>query len=138
MSSRSRQNTVDRNSRSNINRINTASNNNNNEEERSGAIKRTRLDNATYTSMHNLASSSSSDTAAAAATSSSSSYDNFIGNPPKKYDLVNHGKDLIFPSHKPIPDRPNDAVRQGPQKQPIKKLVIKGLKGKLNLFFIKF
>ncbi|RGB34735.1 Cullin family-domain-containing protein [Rhizophagus diaphanus] len=128
MSSRSRQNT--------INRINTNANNNNNnnEEERGGAIKRTRLDNANYTSTHTFSSSSSSSTAvAAAAASSSSSYDNFIGKTSKKYDLVNHGKDLIFPSHKPIPDRPNDAVRQGPQKQPIKKLVIKGLKDKPKL-----
>src|ERR1700739_3721796 len=127
MSSRSRQNT--------INRINTNSsnNNNNNEEERSGAIKRTRLDNTNYTSTHTFSNTSSSSTAATAnAASSSSSYDNFIGKTSKKYDLVNHGKDLIFPSHKPIPDRPSDAVRQGPQKQPIKKLVIKGLKGNLN------
>jgi hypothetical protein len=133
MSSRSRQNTIDRHSqpsRSNINRINANANNNNNnnEEER---VKRTRLDNANYT---NLASSSSSSAtvAAAASSSSSSSYENFIGKTSKKYDLVNHGKDLIFPSHKPIPDRPSDAIRQGPQKQPIKKLVIKGLKGKLS------
>ncbi|CAG8479330.1 4133_t:CDS:10 [Rhizophagus irregularis] len=90
--------------------------------------------NANYTSTHTFSSSSSSSTAVAAATaSSSSSYDNFIGKTSKKYDLVNHGKDLIFPSHKPIPDRPNDAVRQGPQKQPIKKLVIKGLKDKPKL-----
>jgi hypothetical protein len=133
MSSRSRQNTIDRHSqpsRSNLNRINAnVNNNNNNEEER---VKRTRLDNANYT---NLASSSSSSAASAVTTtaaSSSSSYDNFIGKTSKKYDLVNHGKDLIFPSHKPIPDRPSDAVRQGPQKQPIKKLVIKNLKGKLS------
>ncbi|CAI2167115.1 6046_t:CDS:10 [Funneliformis geosporum] len=83
MSSRSRQNTIDKTSRSNINH------------------------NATYTPMQRKTS--------------------------KKYDLVNHGKDLIFPSHKPIPDRPNDAVRQGHQKQPIKKLVIKGLKDKPKL-----
>ncbi|CAG8559228.1 15498_t:CDS:10 [Funneliformis caledonium] len=94
MSSRSRQNTIDKTSRSNIN-------------QRGGAIKRTRLDNPTYTPMPRKTS--------------------------KKYDLVNHGKDLIFPSHKPIPDRPNDSVRQGHQKQPIKKLVIKGLKDKPKL-----
>jgi len=51
---------------------------------------------------------------------------------PINYNLAKHGKDFVFPSNSDLPNKSSHS-RQNNTKAPVKKLVIKPLKGNLTI-----